>query len=151
MNDYVKKFKLLDTVYLYAYARASITNMDNFTIKDCRIGFTLEGKAFGLIDLNIDRSDDEMSESFKTDLIDDEDFFIDNYRKVKITKINYTLRGSADIKRQIMWQVYKDYSVGCSDKFETVGLTGMNTCGAGDKPHITVYLDRMYSYDNNYR
>ena len=151
MNDYVDKFKLLDTVYLYVYAKATITNMDNFTIKSSSVGFTVEGKAFGIIDLNINRSDDEMSESFKTELIEDDDFFIKNHRKVKFTEIKYTLRASATIERKIMWQVYKDYSVGCSDSFETLGLTGMNACGSGDKPHISVSLDRMYSYNSNYR
>ena len=148
-RDYINKFKLLSTLYIFVYARAYITNFENYSIESSNINYSITGTLFGLLDIDISKSKDSLSTSRTVELITDTDFFIKN-NKFKMTEIKYSFSASAEVEKKIMWGVTKDYYVSCGDEHTAYGLSGYHPYSSGDKPQIRGHLEIVYTYDQSY-
>lgn len=148
-NQYVSKFKLLNPVKVEFSLSAFIIG-SNFNVKEKNLSFSVNGKAFGIIDINASQSYSLGNPWYcqKTvNLIDDVDFFIKNGKKVKpqefIVKTNVYILAQKNIISGI---VTKDYPISSNKTRNMDNLYSLISWSEGSNPGISASFSIKFSY-----
>lgn len=151
-KNYASKIKLLNPVQIvFSFSSYIAAAENNYFEEKKTISFSVKGKMFGIIDIDVSQSKSLKDPWYcqKTiQVIDDVDFFIKNGKKIKeqsfeITTSTYILA----VKNIIIGAVTKDYPVSYSKTNEYDRLTDF-TYYSGSKPNISSSFSTRISYVN---
>ena len=141
----LSRTKLLDAVRIRFHADHYITNFNNYSIKEQSIYMKVEGNLFGLIDIAVVESKNSSSVSRTITLIDDKDFFINNYKKIK--ESNFLIDVSSYCcPRKGGFVVAKDYPVSTGGEETADNLLGTFVWRCTGKPELVSEFETSVFY-----
>ena len=153
-KPYVNRFKLLNPIEVRFSLHSYIKGSGDYDAKEKNLSFSIKGKLFGIIDVDASQSyslGDPWSCERTVKLIDDVDFFINNYKKIKNQEFEISINAYILAKKNIIQGIVsKDYPLSYSKKEKRDQLLYTFTSNSSNSnPGIGVSFTTTFSYYEN--
>lgn len=149
-KPYVNRFKLLNPVQVRFSLYSYISGSGDYDTKEKNLSFSIKGKLFGIIDIDASQSYSlgnpwHCEKTVK--LIDDVDFFINNYKKIKNQEFEVNINAYILAKKHIIHGIVtKDYPLSYNKKDKVDELYTFTNNSSNSNPGIGVSFTTTFSY-----